>query len=154
MQQIRKELLMHGIPALQKIMKDTICDLCREASGTTGFLQGVERMTEWRYVHHIPLDAQYMYYKGLEASEGGNSEAALVFLQKAVAIEPRYDWAYYEIGNCLSVLGRYDEAVEQYSRTIAINPFFTEAWVQRDRAMKKAGNQDGGISVFSSAGGI
>ena len=96
---------------------------------------------EWVYVRSVPIDAQYMYYKAKEASERGDFLQALDFLEKAVTIAPRYEKAFYEMGNCLDELGRFDEAIEMYKKTIEIDPFFMEAWVKKDRILKKTGRE-------------
>jgi tetratricopeptide (TPR) repeat protein len=106
---------------------------------------------EWVYVRSVPVDAQYMYYKAKEASERGEFLQALDFLKGAVTIAPRYEKAFYEMGNCLDELGRFDEAIEMYKKTIEIDPFFMDAWVKKDQILKKTGRETSGI--FAMAGG-
>jgi tetratricopeptide (TPR) repeat protein len=104
---------------------------------------------EWVYVRSVPVDAQYMYYKAKEASEQGDYRQALDFLGRAVIIAPRYGKAFYEMGNCLDELGRFDEAVKMYKKTIEIDPFFMEAWVKKEQILKKTGKETAGISAMA-----
>jgi tetratricopeptide (TPR) repeat protein len=106
---------------------------------------------EWVNVRSVPIDAQYMYYKAMEASEQGNYQGALDFLDRAVVIAPRYMKAFYEMGNCLDELGRYDDAIEKYKKAIEIDPFFIDAWLKKDQILKKTGRETSGI--FAMAGG-
>jgi tetratricopeptide (TPR) repeat protein len=79
---------------------------------------------EWLYAKGIPIEAQYLYRKGLEMSHLGKAETALKYLKQAVMIAPLYSKAIYEMGNCLASLGRYDEAMAKYNRAIQIDPLF------------------------------
>ena len=77
---------------------------------------------EWLYAKAIPIEAQYLYRKAMVLSEQGQTGMALNYLKQAVVIAPRYSQAYYQMGNCLALLGQYAEAVEKYRRAITIDP--------------------------------
>ncbi len=77
---------------------------------------------EWLYAKAIPIEAQYLYRKARELSLQGQTGMALNYFRQAVIIAPRYSQAYYEMGNCLSRLGLYTEAIEKYRRAIALDP--------------------------------
>jgi len=57
----------------------------------------------------IPLEAQYLYRRGLEMTGQQKDESALVYLRQAVIIAPGFSKAYMELGNCLARLGRQKE---------------------------------------------
>ncbi|HSA37727.1 MAG TPA: hypothetical protein P5013_02405 [Methanoregula sp.] len=58
----------------------------------------------------IPLEAQYLYRRGLEMINQQNEYKALVYLRQAVFIAPGFSKAYRELGTCLARLGRQEEA--------------------------------------------
>lgn len=66
----------------------------------------------------IPSEAQDLYYQASELSHQGKTEDALQYFKKAVEIAPNYTHALHEIGNCLSELGRQEEASEYYNRAL------------------------------------
>jgi hypothetical protein len=58
----------------------------------------------------VPLEAQYLYRRGREMMDQQKENAALVYLRQAVFIAPGFSKAYRELGNCLTRLGRPEEA--------------------------------------------
>ncbi len=78
----------------------------------------------WIYAKGIPIEAQYLYRKGLEMSAYGQPEKALLYFRQSVFLAPGYAKAQFEMGNCLARLGRYDEAYEKYKRAAEIDPLF------------------------------
>jgi tetratricopeptide (TPR) repeat protein len=77
---------------------------------------------EWLYAKAIPIEAQYLYRKARELSEQGQTGMALNYYKQAVVIAPRYSQAYYQMGNCLALLGMYREAIEKYQKAVHIDP--------------------------------
>jgi tetratricopeptide (TPR) repeat protein len=71
---------------------------------------------EWIYAKGIPIEAQYLYRKGLDLSRRGDDEGALKYFRQAVLIAPHYGTVFFEMGNCLSRLGRHREAHERYEQ--------------------------------------
>jgi tetratricopeptide (TPR) repeat protein len=90
---------------------------------------------EWLYAKAIPIEAQYLYRKALELSENGQTGMALNYYKQAVVIAPRYSQAYYQMGNCLALLGMYGEAIEKYQRAIHIDPASPEPREKMDRLL-------------------
>jgi len=64
----------------------------------------------------IPLEAQYLYRQGCELHGQERNEAAVKCLRKAVVIAPRFTTAYRELGDCLTRLGRREDAERCYGR--------------------------------------
>lgn len=58
----------------------------------------------------IPLEAQYLYRRGLEMRDRHKEDVAAEYLKQAVFIAPEFSKAYLELGNCLARLGRMAEA--------------------------------------------
>ncbi len=74
------------------------------------------------YNNTIPLEAQYLYRRGLEMMDQQKDEVALVYLRQAVFIAPGFSKAYQELGNCLSRIGRPEEASVFYLKASRIDP--------------------------------
>ena len=92
---------------------------------------------EWLYAKAIPIEAQYLYRKATELSLRGQTGMALNYYKQAVVIAPRYSQAYYQMGNCLAVLGQYTEALEKNQRAIHIDPSSPEPRENMDRLISR-----------------
>jgi tetratricopeptide (TPR) repeat protein len=84
----------------------------------------------------IPLEAQYLYRRGLEMIEQQKEDIALVYLRQAVFIAPGFSKAYRELGNCFARLGRLEEASAYRMKASRIDPIHCGAAVD-DVMMKK-----------------
>jgi len=74
----------------------------------------------WLYAKGIPIEAQYLYQKALDMAHKGRDEVALRYFRQAIIIAPDYATAFFEMGNCLARLGRYEEAREKYEKATHI----------------------------------
>jgi tetratricopeptide (TPR) repeat protein len=70
----------------------------------------------------IPLEAQYLYRRGREMMDQQKEDIALVYLRQAVFIAPGFSKAYRELGNCLTRLGRPEEASAYHLKACRIDP--------------------------------
>jgi len=79
---------------------------------------------EWKYIYAkgVPIEAQYLYKKAMEMFRSGNPESALKYFRQTMVIAPRYSKALFEMGNCLTKLGEYEEARVRYEQAIQIDP--------------------------------
>lgn len=68
----------------------------------------------------IPLEAQYLYRRGLEFSGQKKYEDAVKCLRQAIIVAPRFTVAYRELGDCFTRLGREEEAVDCSQRVSRI----------------------------------
>ncbi len=64
----------------------------------------------------LPLEAQYLYRRGLEMIDQQKIDAAVIYFRRAVFIAPGFTKAYREMGNCLSRLGHPAEAAAFYAK--------------------------------------
>jgi hypothetical protein len=55
-------------------------------------------------MHTIPLEAQYLYRRGIELSGQKRDEAAVRCLRQAIIISPRFTGASRELNACLARL--------------------------------------------------
>jgi len=63
--------------------------------------------------HHnntIPLEAQYLYQRGMEMVSLKRTDATLICFRQAAFIAPGFSRAYRELGDCLARLGHPEEA--------------------------------------------
>lgn len=67
------------------------------------------------------------------------NEKALADFTNALELEPDYAFAYHGRGRCLTDLGRYREAVEEYTKAIERMPVFTDALNRRAELYRKLG---------------
>jgi tetratricopeptide (TPR) repeat protein len=70
----------------------------------------------------IPLEAQYLYRRGREMMDQQKEDIALVYLRQAVFIAPGFSKAYRELGNCLTRLGRLEEASAYHLKACRSDP--------------------------------
>jgi len=108
---------------------------------------------DWIYMKGIPIEAQYLYRKALEHAKLERYETAIRYFRQAVVIAPRYSKALYEMGNCLTYLGQYDEAIVLYNRALHIDPLIDDAGTRRDRVinirdLEISGNKRNGNSTI------
>ena len=68
----------------------------------------------------IPLEAQYLYRRGIELSGHKNPEAAAKCLRQAIIIAPQFRRAYRELGACLTRMGRQEDAEFCYTKLLRI----------------------------------
>ncbi len=79
----------------------------------------------------IPLEAQYLYRRGVEMIGQQKEDVALVYLRQAVFIAPGFSKAYQELGNCLARLGRPEEASAYYLKASQLDSFRNGATADR-----------------------
>jgi tetratricopeptide (TPR) repeat protein len=77
----------------------------------------------------IPLEAQYLYRRGLEMIDQQKEDIALVYLKQAVFIAPGFSNAYRELSNCLARLGRSEEASAYRMKASRTDPIHCSAAV-------------------------
>ena len=66
------------------------------------------------------------YLIGLRAYEDGNFEKMLTFMQQVADQDGTAD-AFFYVGEAYRLLGKYDEAFDEYSKALEVNPNFAPA---------------------------
>jgi Uma2 family endonuclease/Flp pilus assembly protein TadD len=66
-------------------------------------------------------------------------------------IKPDKDDAFYNRGNLLFKLGRYEEAIDSYDKPLAIKPDFYEAWYNRSIALWTLERYEEAIASYDKA---
>jgi serine protease Do len=93
-----------------------------------------------------PQDAQAYYFRGLSRLDRGDAWEAIADFNKALASKPNYTpELYFNIGNARTLIGSVDptrgpSAIQAYTRAIAANPGFADAYY--NRALAHLENQD------------
>jgi tetratricopeptide (TPR) repeat protein len=89
----------------------------------------------------IPLEAQYLYQRGVEMIDQQKENVALVYLRQAVFIAPGFSKAYLELGKCLARLGRPEEASAYYLKASRIDSFRNGTTADRITVKGQAADQ-------------
>ncbi|WP_313894346.1 tetratricopeptide repeat protein, partial [Psychrobacillus sp.] len=63
---------------------------------------------------------------------------------KAIEINPEYALAYNNRGSAYGNLGKYEEAVADYTKAIEISPEYAHAYNNRAKVYEKLGNNEAG----------
>src|SRR5579864_2811346 len=78
---------------------------------------------------HIPGKALSQFIKGNQAMQKGDQVAARGFFEKAIAIYPKYDQAYNNLGVILMNSGDLDDGEKAFSKAIELNDRYAGAYV-------------------------
>jgi hypothetical protein len=81
-------------------------------------------------MHGIPLEAQYLFRRGVELSGQKRDTAAARCLRQAIIIAPRFTGAYRELANCLARLDRMEDAADCYRKLEWVGSHGTAVQVQ------------------------
>lgn len=80
--------------------------------------------------------AEFYYSMGQKYIEQGNFDLAVLSLKKAVELSP--DWA--EVHNLLGTayyqLFKFNEAISEFDKAVQLKPYYTEAKINRNRAIR------------------
>jgi tetratricopeptide (TPR) repeat protein len=77
--------------------------------------------------------------------------ATIASYNLAVEIKPDDHEAWYNRGNALFNLGRYEEAIAAYDRAVEIKPDSHEAWNNRGNALYSLGRYEEAIAAYDRA---
>ena len=86
---------------------------------------------EYTYAKGVPIEAQFLYRKAMEMFSLGKTESALKYLKQTMVIAPCYSKALFEMGNCLTTLGKHEEARVRYEQAVRIDPALKELLEKR-----------------------
>ncbi len=92
----------------------------------------------------LPLEAQYLYQRGLFLSQEGKKELALRNLKMAVTLAPNFCEAHNALGNCYDELGQPEEAIRQYEKVLVLNSKHASAKFKLALMQRKAARSSSG----------
>jgi len=87
-------------------------------------------------------EAKASFDKGVEYSNKGDYENAIIYLRKSVDLNPLFPEAYNMLGFSLRKSGKFEEAVKAYKRAISMRPKFAEAHEYLGEAYLQMGKRD------------
>jgi tetratricopeptide (TPR) repeat protein len=97
-------------------------------------------------------DARYYYRSGMEHKNNNRLAEALADLNKAVALNKRFDSAWFEIGNLYTMNRNADMAIASFKKTIAVNRGFARAYATAGVVYKDGKlNNDSAMYFFQEA---
>ena len=93
-----------------------------------------------------------LYYKGNFALYGmGDVNSAIGLFEKALAMDPNYVLARYDLAVAYRGLGQNDKAIAEYEKALRTNPHFPEALSNLGGQYFRQGNVDKAIATFKEA---
>jgi tetratricopeptide (TPR) repeat protein/2-polyprenyl-3-methyl-5-hydroxy-6-metoxy-1,4-benzoquinol methylase len=78
-------------------------------------------------------------------------DASVEAYNKALALKPDYDEAYYNMGNALKDQGKVEEAIEAYNKALAIKPDYAEAYYNIGIILKDQDKLEEAIEAYKKA---
>jgi tetratricopeptide (TPR) repeat protein len=100
----------------------------------------------------VPGNATTLYYKGLALYYLGNYTGAIVYFDKALAIDPKLMAPLGNTGLALGALGNYTGAILYYDKVLAIDPRDVHALTDKGVALHDLGNYTGAIKYGNTQG--
>lgn len=70
-------------------------------------------------------DAVECYIKGMKAFESEQFEKSIKLFKEAVEIDPKFAFAWDNLGLSYRYLGKFDEAIEAYQKSLEVDPYGT-----------------------------
>lgn len=90
--------------------------------------------------------------QGREAFESRDYVAALGAFREVLTLRPEFADIRHLAGLCLSLLGRHEDALEEFDRALAVNDGYVEAHVNRALTLNELGRFDEARQSFERAG--
>ena len=88
---------------------------------------------------------------GIALREKGSTDEAIGEFQKAVQLEPDYQFGRYNLGAALVQNGRIDEAIPQLEKVLQLNPNHPKAYYSLATAVAQKGDLDRAILYYERA---
>ena len=87
-------------------------------------------------------DVDYMSFKANTYYNMGKPELAICEWDKVLELYPDHDWGYYRRGWYKELTGLYDEAIEDLSMSIVLDPEYSYAYAARGDVYMKLGKRE------------
>jgi len=101
-----------------------------------------------------PDDVDLLTLLGVALLDGRQPREALPVLQRAVALAPRFARARENLGQALTMTGRFDEAVEQLQQAVKLEPNSEAVHIKLAHALARGGKADEADAIYEQAFGL
>lgn len=90
---------------------------------------------------------------GIILNKENRMDEAMVYLNRAVQLDPGYDLSHYSLGDALMKTGQYIEASESYARALSIKPQNSLARFNLAKSLAAAGKHQNAVFHYQLAAG-
>lgn len=98
-----------------------------------------------------PKDFDLLHRLGMIQGQRNNFEAAMGFIEQALAVEPNHASAHNILGNCLKGLGRHETALASYDRALALQPNDADTLNNRGATLRDLKRSEEALASFERA---
>lgn len=102
-------------------------------------------------VKKSPDKARALCSLGRALTELGDFSGSLVYFDKAIARNPKYDIAYYNRGRSRAQLGRYADAIADYNTALKFNPRDANAYYNMAFAKTQLKDYSGAVADYEAS---
>jgi len=96
-------------------------------------------------------EARNHYNRGVIYQSQGKADLAISEYQEAIALEPKYGWAWSNLGNVWLSLGKILEAIECFQKAIEIDPSDATFHNNLGYAYSRQGKLESALSEYEKA---
>ncbi len=97
----------------------------------------------------VPNQPAALHFLGVLAHQVGESNIAVDFISKALAVKPDYAEAHSNLGSALQALERFEEAAVSYRKALSLNSSFVDAQYNLGVSLKELGQLDEAMECYS-----
>lgn len=114
---------------------------------------GLNQARIWLEEHESKFYDQARFYQALGAvlMDSGAHERSLLAFDRVIALSPSSAQAWYDRGNALRLLNRFDECITNYRHALRLDPNIAEAWVNLGVTEQNLKHFDVAITCYNAA---
>lgn len=98
-----------------------------------------------------PGKQEYIYAYAVKLKNEGRYNDAIAQIDRALLINNNYALGHFLKGDILRIEGNYKEASREYSKTLEINPYCTDAYFNIAKMLEIYGQKDLALSYYEMA---
>mgnify|MGYP006106333733 FL=1 len=102
-------------------------------------------------VQQFPMSVVLYNIQGAVLQELGQLDLSIDAYNKALAIEPNYADAYYNMGMALQRQGKLEKAIKAYNKTLAIKPDYADAYNNVGVILQDQGKREEAVEAYIRA---
>jgi len=107
-----------------------------------------------RILDHVPQHPDALHLMGVLASQNGQHEAAVGFIEKAISVNPDVVDFHNNLGEALRRAGHTERAIACYEKAISLRPDYADAHNNLAAALNKAGRHAQAVGAAERASEI